>query len=194
MVYLLRTIAIIILGISIGTQAAVEHYQIDPTHTFPNLEFSHMGISIWRGKFNQTSGEITLDREAKIGTVKVNVNPASINFGLKEMDDMAMSEEFFNVVKFPQATYTGKIVFKGDLPAKVVGEITLLGVSRPLTLDINLFNCIEHPMLQTQVCGADASGQVNWSEYGMKKSEYGKGDAGIVTLHIQVEAFLQNDH
>lgn len=171
--------------------AAIEKYEIDPTHTFPSLEFSHMGISVWRGKFDKTHGNITLDRAAKTGTVDVTVDVGSINFGLAAMDEKARSDDFFHVEKYPTATYKGTIQFDGDKPKAVDGKVTIMGVTKPLKLSLNLFNCIEHPMLKQQVCGADAEGTLNWSEYGMKMSKYGEGEAGKVLLRIQVEGIKQ---
>ena len=176
-------------GAAFGTQA--ERYTIDPTHTFPSIEFDHMGISTWRGKFDKTSGTITLDRAAKTGNIDIAVDMASINFGLAAMDEKARSEDFFTVAKDPTGTYKGTLKFDGDKPSAVDGNITLLGVTRPVRLTINHCNCIQHPMLKQEVCGADAVGEVNWSEFGMKMSEYGKGDAGKVLLRIQVEALKQ---
>jgi len=173
--------------------AAVERYQVDPTHTYPSFEFSHMGISVWRGKFDQTSGTITLDRAAKTGTVDIEIDMSSINFGLEDMDEHARSPDWFDVAKYPTASYSGKVIFDGDKPSTIDGEITIRGITRPADLSINLFKCIPHPMLKTEVCGADAIGEVNWSEFGMSKSHYGKGKAGTVTLRIQVEALKQDD-
>ncbi len=172
--------------------AAVEKYAVDPTHTYPSLEFSHMGISVWRGKFDKTRGNITLDRAAKTGTVDIVIDTTSINFGLGAMDEKARSEDFFNVAKFPTATYQGTIKFVGDRPKTVNGQITIMGVTRPANLTINLFNCIPHPILKKELCGADAEGELNWSEYGMKLSKYGEGEAGKVRLRIQVEALKQD--
>lgn len=177
---------LVILAMSTA-QAAPEKYEIDPTHTFPNFEFSHMGISVWRGKFNRTRGEIVLDRKARTGSVNIEVDTASINFGLDAMDEKARSDDFFDAAKYPVATYQGKIQFAGDVPKSVQGKFTLRGITRPVNLDIKLFNCIEHPMLKRPVCGADAVGELNWSEYGMKLSQYGQGEMGKVRLNIQVE-------
>ncbi len=168
--------------------AANEIYQIDPTHTYPSLEFPHMGISIWRGKFDETSGTIVIDRAARTGSVEITVKTASINFGLAAMDDKARSEDFFDVAKYPTGTYKGTISFDGDKPKSINGEITLLGVTRPLTLTINSASCITHPFYKKEVCGADAQGELNWSQFGMKMSKFGEGDAGKLTLRIQVEA------
>ncbi|MEQ1438772.1 YceI family protein [Fontimonas sp. SYSU GA230001] len=174
-----------------ATAPAADRYLLDPVHTFPSIEFPHMGISIWRGKFNRTQGEVLLDRKARQGTVDIVVDTASINFGLEAMDDKARSSEWFDVARFPTATYTGTIRFDGDAPAAIDGEITFRGIRKPLPLTINSFNCIPHPLTKKEVCGADAQGELNWSEWGMAYSEYGKGDAGRVTLRIQVEGQKQ---
>ena len=171
---------------------AVDRYTIDPQHTFPSLEFSHMGLSVWRGKFDRTHGDITLDRSAKTGTVTVSVDPASINFGLDAMDEKARSEDFFNVQKYPSASYKGVVKFQGDQPSEVEGDITLLGVTRPVKLTIKSFHCMVHPMLKKEVCGADVEGEVNWSQFGMKWSKYGEGEMGRVLLRIQVEGLKQD--
>jgi polyisoprenoid-binding protein YceI len=168
-------------------RAVSETYVIDPTHTYPSFEFSHMGVSIWRGKFDKTSGTIVIDRAARTGSVDIHVDPASINFGLDEMDEKARSEDFFNVAKYPDARYKGVIKFVGDVPAAIDGEITLLGVTKPLRLAINSTKCTPDPMTQKEFCGADAQGEVNWSQFGMKWSTFGEGDAGKTLLRIQVE-------
>lgn len=181
-------LAPLLFGASFCAAGATDTYTVDPMHTYPSIEFPHMGISIWRGKFDRTRGKITLDRAQKTGTVEVAIDIASIDFGLAAMDEKARSDDFFDAARFPFATYTGKIRFDGDKPVAVDGSITIRGVTRPANLHVNLFNCIPHPMLKREVCGADAEGELNWSEYGMKMSQYGQGDAGRVHLRIQVEA------
>ncbi|MEO8007918.1 MAG: YceI family protein [Betaproteobacteria bacterium] len=181
-------LAAVIAGSALPAIAAPDNYTIDPTHTYPSIEFSHMGMSVWRGKFNKTTGWVSLDRAARTGTVEVVIDISSINFGLAAMDEKARSDDFFDAAKFPTATYRGMVHFAGDKPDIVNGQITIRGVTRPATLKINLFNCMPHPMLKREVCGADAEGELNWSEYGMKLSQYGQGDAGKVHLRIQVEA------
>ena len=179
--------AALIATLASPAYAASETYVIDPTHTYPSFEFSHMGVSVWRGKFDKTSGAIVIDRAARTGSVDIVVDPASINFGLAAMDDKARSEDFFNVAKYPTATYKGTLKFEGDVPKSIVGSITLLGVTKPLTLTINSTNCTPNPMTAKEFCGADAQGEVNWSQFGMKWSKFGEGDAGRTLLRIQVE-------
>jgi polyisoprenoid-binding protein YceI len=179
-------LAALIAGISAPVLAMAENYTVDPDHTYPSLEFSHMGISVWRGKFNKTTGKITLDRAARTGSADIQVDVASIDFGLDRMNEHALSADWLNVGKFPTMTYQGTIKFEGDMPVSVDGQLTLLGVTRPLKLKINSFNCIAHPLFKKKVCGADAEGDLNRADFGMTK--YSEGEAGKVHLRIQVEA------
>jgi len=172
--------------------AAADTYKLDPDHTYPSLEFSHMGVSVWRGKFDKSSGTVTLDRKAKTGTVEVAIDPASIDFGLQAMHDKAISEDFFNVAKYPDASYKGTIKFDGDTPKSVDGQVTFMGVTKPVKLTILSFKCIPHPLTKKELCGADAEGEMNWGEYGMKMSQYAQGDMGRVKLRIQVEGTKQD--
>ena len=183
--------AALVAGIAGPALAEVENYEVDPNHTYPSIEFSHMGISYWRGKFNRTRGRITVDRAARTGTVDVVIETASINFGLDEMDEKARSDDFFDVTRFPAATYRGTLQFVNDKPAAVDGAVTIMGTTHPVKLTINLFGCMLHPMHKKEVCGADAEGTLKWSEFGMKMSRFGEGKAGEVRLRIQVEAIKQ---
>jgi polyisoprenoid-binding protein YceI len=169
--------------------ATAANYKLDPDHTFPSLEFSHMGLSIWRGKFNRTTGTVTLDLAARRGTVNVQVETDSIDFGLDSMHEYAVRPDWLDVAKFPVMTYTGSIVFQGDKPVAVEGQLTLRGVTRPLKLTINSFECIEHPFYKKEACGADAEGLLNRADFGM--TQYAEGEAGKVRLRIQVEGLRE---
>ncbi len=171
--------------------AAPTTYTIDPTHTFPSFEADHMGISVWRGKFNKTSGQVTLDKAAGTGTIDVTIDANSVDFGLDIMNDKAKSAELFDTAKYPQARYKGKLDgFVNGTPTQVTGELTLHGVTKPVSLKINSFKCIPHPMLKRELCGADASTSINRDDFGIDAGKpYGfKMD---VALRIQVEAVQQ---
>lgn len=155
-------------GATAPASAAPVTYQIDPSHTYPSFEADHMGgLSIWRGKFRQTSGTVVLDREARTGTVQVTVQTASIEFGLESLNVHARSADMFDVEKYPTATYHGTIVFSGDQPAAVDGELTLHGVTLPVKLTINSFKCMVNPMSKKEVCGADASTSIDRAKFGI---------------------------
>ncbi|GAC1368814.1 MAG: YceI family protein [Aquirhabdus sp.] len=162
-------------------------YNLDPTHTYPSFEADHMGgASVWRGKIDKSSGVVVFDAEAKKGTVDVTMQMDSIDFGFKPMNDHAKKPELFDTAKFPTATYKGKIVFDGDKPVAVDGNLTLHGVTKPVKLDIKTWKCYINPMLKKETCGADAYTTFNRGDFGVS---YGK-DYGFnldTKLAIQVE-------
>jgi polyisoprenoid-binding protein YceI len=170
---------------------AADSYKIDPSHTYPSFEADHFGgLSTWRGKFNKSEGSIVVDRAAKTGNVDIVIDATTIDFGNDKLNEHAKKAEMFDVAKFPTATYKGKLVFNGDNPASVNGELTLHGVTKPVTLTINKFKCIINPMIKKEVCGADASATFNRSDFGIA---YGTqmGFNPEVKLAIQVEAVKQ---
>ncbi len=172
-----------------AAHAAPATYTLDPTHTFPSFEADHMaGMSVWRGKFNKNSGKVVLDKAAQTGELDVTIDVASIDYGLEAMNDKARSPEFFDTARYPTASYKGKLEgwVKG-VPTQVTGVLTLHGVSKPLTLQVNTFKCMPHPMLKRDWCGADAQATLNREDYGISAGkDWGFNMA--VTLRIQVEA------
>jgi polyisoprenoid-binding protein YceI len=169
--------------------AAAVTYRIDPDHTYPSFEADHMGgLSVWRGKFNHTRGTITLDKTAGTGTVDVTVDITSADFGLDALNRSAQGKDLFESSRYPQATYTGKLVdFVNGAPTRVAGKLTLHGITHPLDLKINSFKCMPHPVFKREVCGADALATFRRDAFGM---DAGKdyGFSMDVTLRIQVEA------
>ncbi len=176
-------------AVAVTAVAAPVTYVIDPKHTYPSFAADHMGgLSVWRGKFTDTSGKIVYDKDAKTGTIDVTVNMDSVDFGNAKLDEHSKKPELFDVAKYPTATYSGKFThWKGDVPTEAQGTFTLHGVSKPLVLKINSFMCKPNPMTKKEVCGADASASFDRSDYGIT---FGK-DYGFqmwVKLDIQVEA------
>jgi len=185
----LAGIALVALAPQVFAQP--QTYTIDPSHTYPSFEADHFGISTWRGKFNKTSGTVTIDRAAQTGSLDISIDASSIDFGHAKMNEHAKSADFFNVEKFPTATYKAtNFKFDGEKPVAVMGELTLLGVTKPVTLTINTFKCIIHPMLKREVCGADVSAEFKRTDFGLSK--YSPPFQPEVTLRIQVEAVLAN--
>ncbi|MFT3859467.1 MAG: YceI family protein [Aquabacterium sp.] len=169
--------------------AAPVTYVIDPSHTFPSFEADHMGgVSVWRGKFNKSAGKVVMDRAAGKGEVEITIDMDSIDYGFDLMNSKAKSPELFDAAKYPSSVYKGRLDgFVNGAPTKVVGELTMHGVTRPVTLQINSFKCIPHPMLKRELCGADALATLNRDEFGIGAGK----DWGFkmdVTLRIQVEA------
>ena len=168
--------------------AAPVTYTLDPAHTYPSFAADHFGgLSVWRGKFNTTSGKVVFDKDAKSGSIEVTVDMSSINFGMPKLDEHAKSPEIFDAAKYPTATYSGKFTkFNGATPTEAQGTLTLHGVTKPVTLVINSFVCRPHPVTKKEVCGADASATFNRADFGVNYGEK-YGFKQEVALQIQVE-------
>jgi polyisoprenoid-binding protein YceI len=184
-----RKLALLCLGaIAAPAVAATEAYTIDPKHTLPAFEINHLGFSTQRGRFNTTSGTITLDREAKRGSVLVTIETASVDTGVAKLEEHLKGEDFFNVARYPTMTFkSNNLKFKGDVPVAAEGELSLLGVTKPLTLVITAFKCGPNPIAKKEACGADATAVIKRSDFGMNYALPAVGDE--VKLVINVEAF-----
>ena len=174
--------------LSAAAFAAPVTYVLDPHHTFPSFAADHMGgLSVWRGKFTDTSGKVVYDKDAKSGSIEVTVNMNSVDFGFVKLDEHAKSPELFDVAKYPTATFSGQFTqFNGATPTEAQGTLTLHGMTKPLTLKINSFLCKPNPMTKKEVCGADASANFNRSDYGLTFGD-AYGFKMWVKLDIQVE-------
>jgi polyisoprenoid-binding protein YceI len=194
---MLTRLEYLMLALALGTSstvvlAAPVVYAIDPDHTHPLFEADHYGLSIWRGLFKKSSGTITLDAAASTGSVDVEIDMTSVDFGHDKLNEMAINSSappILEAAKYPVAHYKGTLTdFKNGVPRAVAGELSMHGVTKPVILRIDSFKCLEHhPVSNKEVCGADASATFNRAEFGIKVGQrYGLNMD--VTLHIQVEA------
>ena len=139
---------------------------------------------------NSTSstGTITLDRAAKTGAVDVTIDTTSVNTGYALFNQHIQGEDFLATAQFPTATYKStKVNFKGDAPATIDGNLTLKGITKPVTLTVVSFHCMPHPMLKKDACGATATAKVKRTDFNMGKNAPYVGDE--VTITIPVEAY-----
>lgn len=185
-------LSLLLLAAAGTAAAAPANYKIDPDHTHPSFEADHFGgLSVWRGIFKKSSGNITLDKSAGTGTVDVKIDVASIDFAHDKMNQHAVGADIFDAAKYPEARYQGNLEgFTNGAPTAVKGNLTLHGVTKPVDLKILSFKCMQHPMLKREVCGADALGTFKRDEFGI---DFGKqyGFKMDVTLRIQVEALAE---
>jgi polyisoprenoid-binding protein YceI len=168
--------------------AAPVTYTLDPQHTYPSFEADHFGgLSVWRGKFDATSGKVVYDKDAKSGSLEVTVDMSSVDFGMPKLNEHAKSPEIFDAAKFPTAKFSGKFIkFNGATPTEAQGTLTMHGVTKPVTLTINSFKCMQNPLSKKEVCGADASATINRADFGVNYGEK-YGFKQEVKLQIQVE-------
>lgn len=161
----------ILLGALLSIPAySMDNYTIDPTHTWPMFEVNHLGYSTQRGRFNKSSGKITLDIAAKQGSVDITIDAASLDMGFAKWDEHMKGEEFFNVVQYPTIHFiSDKLIFDGDKVVGAEGKFTLLGTTRPLTLQVDNFHCAPFPLTRKMHCGANISATISRTQFGMAK-------------------------
>lgn len=180
--------AVILASLLAGTAyAAPVTYTIDSTHTFPSFEIGHMGFSTQRGRFNKTTGTIVLDRAAKKASVDISIDANSISTGLEKLEAHLRAEDFFDVAKYPTITFksTGA-TFKGDKLATVSGDLSMHGVTKPVTLTVTAFHCGHNPVYKKDACGADAVTTLKRSDFGINYALPAVSDE--IKLLMQIEA------
>jgi polyisoprenoid-binding protein YceI len=174
---------------------ANESYTLDPYHTYPHFAVDHLGFSTMWGRFDKSSGKFTIDRAAKTGSFDLVVETASLSTGDNDKgsrprarDEHLRSADFFNVAEFPRMTFKGTgVKWSGDNPSALEGQLTLLGVTKPLTLTVDRWKCGPHPVSKREMCGGNASGTMKRSDFGMKFGIPAVGDD--LRLFVEFEGY-----
>ncbi len=173
--------------LSTAVMAVPETYIIDNGHTNPTFGYTHLGFSKQSARFDKTSGKITVDSEASTGMADITIETKSINTGNPIFNDHLAKEKYFNIEKYPTITFKSKnFKFNGDAVKSIEGDLTIKGVTKPVTLTLNHFHCGVHPMAKKKACGANATALIKRSEFNMGESVPFVSDE--VNLNIAVEA------
>jgi polyisoprenoid-binding protein YceI len=190
---LLTTCTALAFVASAQIAAAADTYKIDPQHTWVGFAINHAGWSSAIGKFGTASGDIVFDKDdVTKSSVKAEIDAKSIDTNFADRDKDLNSPDFLNTAEFPTITFESTAIEKtGDKTGKITGNLTIIGVSKPVTLDVT-WNA-EQPLpwdAKVLKSGFSASGIVKPADYGMGKvAEYGLGPD--IKLMIEVEAFKQ---
>jgi polyisoprenoid-binding protein YceI len=170
--------------------AAPETYVIDPAHTAPRFEYNHFGFTNQLHSFDKTSGKVVLDRAAHTGSVEVSIDVKSVNTGFALLNEHIQDPDFFDTAAFPTITFKStRVKFKGDKPVVVEGDLTVKGVTKPVTLTVTSFQAKPNPMVKKDAIGANAVARIKRSEFNMGK--YAPNVSDEVTLSIAVEAIKE---
>jgi polyisoprenoid-binding protein YceI len=167
--------------------AAADNFELDPTHTYPSFEISHLGFSVMRGSFTATTGTLVYDQATHAGSVKATIDASSISTGFAKRDEHLRSPDFFNVAKFPTLSFASdKFTLEPDKAVPVAGTLTMLGVTKPVTLTVKPSRCGMRPSDKAYVCGAFVSTAIKRSDWGLNTYVPYIGDD--VTIQVEVEA------
>jgi len=182
--------ALILAAVAAPALAAPETYVVDGTHTFPRFSYSHFGYSTQLSRFDKTTGTVVFDKAARTGAVDIVIDAKSVDTGYATFNEHIQGEDFLDTARYPTATFKStRVVFDGDKPAKVEGNLTLKGVTKPVTLTVTDFKAAPHPMLKKDAIGANAWTMVKRSEFNAGKYAPNVGDD--VRIDIAIEAIKQ---
>lgn len=171
-----------------SANAAPETYTLDDSHTYVLYHISHFGFSNQAGKW-YASGTLVLDEtKPQDSKVDVTIKMADLDTGNKELDDHLKGPQFFDVQKYPTATFvSNKITVTNKHAAKVEGMLTMHGVTKPVTLNVTLNQLGENPITNKKTAGFAATADIKRSDFGMLTFLPGLGDD--VKLNIEAEAY-----
>ena len=183
-----KQIATLVLALAAAAPAlaAPETYVLDGTHSFPRFSYSHFGYSTQLSRFDKTTGKIVFDKAAKTGAVDIVIDTKSVNTGYATFNEHIQGEDFLDTAKYPTATFKStKVVFKGDKPVSINGDLTIKGVTKPVTLKVNHYVAMPHPMLKKDAIGADASVVVKRTDFNAGKYAPHVGDDVTITISLE---------
>jgi polyisoprenoid-binding protein YceI len=147
-----------------------------------------MGYSTFRGRFDKSSGTIAIDLKAKTGSANVTIDVDSVSTGVDKLNTHLKSPDFFDAAKFPTITFkSSSFKFKGNKLTAVTGDLTMHGVTKPVTLTVDAFVCKPHPYLKIPACGANATATIKRTAWGVGASPPEMLGEQVM-LRIQVEA------
>ena len=167
--------------------AAPKTFVVDGSHTFPRFAYSHFGYSTQVSRFDNTTGTVVFDADAKTGSVDISIDMKSVNTGFADFNSHIQGEDFLDTAKFPKATFKStKVNFQESKPASIEGLLTIKGVSKAVTLTVTSFQAMPHPMLKKDALGANAFTVIKRSEFNAGKYAPYVGDE--VRIEIALEA------
>jgi polyisoprenoid-binding protein YceI len=176
------------LGLLAGPVIAADKYTIDPDFTVPTFEISHLGFTTQQGRFNRATGNVVLDFAARKGSVELIIDTTSIDMSSAAWSRHLADPGLFNVKDFPTMTFkSSNLIFKDGKVVGAEGELTMVGVTKPVHLTVTGFRCLNHPVTKKPVCGADVSAIVKRSEFGLVK--YLPEVSDEITVRVPVEAY-----
>jgi polyisoprenoid-binding protein YceI len=154
---------------TLASAALPTQWQLDDSHTRVGFSVNHLGFSTTMGHFNDVKGVVNYDIKApNKANMNFTIATDSIDTNWDARDAHLKKDEFFNVAKYPTMTFKStNITFKNPQQATVTGDFTLLGQTKPLTLDVTLNKIANSPMTKEPVIGFRATGVIDRAAYGM---------------------------
>ena len=172
-----------------SASAGATTYTLDPNHTQVQFIWNHYGFTSLTGQFGKIDGTLEFDAsDPTKASVSATIGLGSVDSNSRKLDEKLVSSDYFDVANFPSATFKSTRVEKGATPdrLKVTGDLTLHGVTKPVTLDVTVTKVGDHPMRKAPAAGFDATATIKRSDFGI--TNYLPMAADEIKLHVVAEA------
>ena len=183
-----RLLPALLLGLAATTALGADVYLSDPDHTFAWFEYSHMGLSVDRERFDKVSATVSLDLQNQTGSVQASIDVSSLSTGSHLFNQLLLSDAFFDAARYPVITFQSTHFTFGRLDnvTAIDGDLTIKGITRPVTLRVSNYKCMMHPLYHRPVCGLNASTRVQRSDFNLGK--YVPLITNDITVDVSIEA------
>ena len=167
---------------------AADKYELDKSHTNISFYINHLGYSDMVGTFTDYDGSFTFDpKKPEDSTIDITIKPTGIRTSSAKLDSELQGDKFFKSDKFPTIRFvSNKVKATSENNGEVEGTVTMLGVSKPVTLSVHLNKADYHPMTKNFMAGFKATATIKRSDFGM--SEYIPMVGDEVRIEVQTEA------
>ena len=171
---------------AVSAQAEPETYVIDNSRTTSQFSYRYLGLASQTSRFEKIRGTVVLDRNARSGSAEVSIDATSVSTGQAALDAEMQSADFFDTANYPVITFrSGNMSLNGG-ESSLSGELTIKGVTRPVTLAVTRFQCMQDPTFKVETCGAEATLTVKRSDFNMGK--YAFLVSNDITLSLALKA------
>ena len=162
-------------------------YEFDKSHSNLSFSYNHLGYSTTDGRFADWDGVLQIDKDTPANSsIEFTINIDSLDTFWADRDTHLKSPDFFDAAKFPKATFTSsKVEQTGENELEVTGDLTLHGITKPVTLAVNVTALGEHPMAKKEAAGFAVSTIIKRSDFGMDKYVPYVGDEVSITFHAE---------
>lgn len=185
--FLLAFMPCALLGFVVNAAQAADRYTIDPDHTSAVFEYSHWGLSRQHGRFDRSAGFIEMDDAAGSGNIYIEIDTTSLHTSNSAFTDTLRSNAYFDTAQYPKMTFkSSALTFQEGKLQAAAGDLTIKGITKPVTLEISAYNCRFMLVYGKRACGANGSAKILRSEFDLGR--YAPFVSDEVTLYIAVEA------
>lgn len=169
-----------------AVQAAPETYIIDNSQTSSRFSYRPLGASSLTHRFDKTGGKVVIDRATGTGAADVTIDATSVNTGHALFNEKIQGTDFFDSARYPVISFKSRrMTLDGEQPS-LTGDLTIKGVTRPVTLAISRFQCMPDPTFGVDACGARASVTIKRSDFNMGKLAFLVSND--ITLNLTIRA------